>query len=103
MAGFTPNPNLLAELARSAEVEEACRRAAEKVAETARDIAPVGSGPDDEHPGQFRDSIHAEGTTVVSDDPNAVPIIFGTSHSPPHDTLRRAAELNGLHVMKERS
>lgn len=101
MASFTPNPNLLAELERAAAVHEARRRAAEKVAETAQQIAPVGGGPDDPHPGQFRDSIHAEDTRVVSDDPAAAYIVFGTSHSPPHDTFRRAADMNGLHAMKE--
>lgn len=101
MASFTPNPNLLAELERSAAIQEQLHRVAEKVAETARQIAPVGDSSEDDHPGQFRDSIHAEGTEVVADDPRAVYIIFGTSHSPPHDTLRRAAEINGLRVTKE--
>lgn len=100
MATFTPNPHLLTDLAASAEIRGELERTAQKVAETAQQIAPVGSA-DDPHPGEFRDSIHAEGTIVVADDPNAVFIIFGTSHSPPHDTLRRAAEINGLHVMKE--
>jgi hypothetical protein len=68
------------------------------VAETARSIAPVGDAGDDEHPGRFRDSIHAEGTHVVADDPASVSIIFGTEDTPPHDTLRRAAEMNGLRV-----
>lgn len=101
MATFEGNPNLLAELARLAELEEARRKVAEKVAETAQDIAPVGGGPDDPHPGRFKDSIHANGTRVESDDPAAPYIVFGTSHSPPHDTFRRAAEMNGLHPVKE--
>lgn len=99
---FTPNPSLLSELERAALFEEELKKAAERIAETAQQIAPVGdpSEPDD-HAGQFRDSIHADGTQVIADDPNAVYIIFGTSRTPPHDTLRRAAEMNGLHVMKE--
>lgn len=102
MASFIPNPNLLAELERDATIQEELHKAAEKVAETARQIAPVGDPNEDDHPGQFAESIHAEGDKVIADDPNSVFIIFGTSHSPPHDTLRKAAEMNGLHVMKER-
>jgi hypothetical protein len=102
MASFVPNPNLLAELEREEAIQEELHRAAERVAATARRIAPVGDAAMDDHPGEFRESISAEGTNVVADDPNAVYIIFGTSHSPPHDTLRRAAEMEGLHVMKER-
>lgn len=102
MTSFTANPNLITELACSAEIEEARKHAAEKVAQTAQQIAPVGdAGLPDPHPGQFKASIRAEGTQVVSDDPNAIFIIFGTSRTPPHDTLRRAAEMEGLHVMKE--
>lgn len=97
MATFVPNPGLLAELARDAGVVEETHKVAERVAETAREIAPVGSD-DDAHPGQFQDSIHTEGNAVATDDPDARFIIFGTSRTPPHDTLRRAAELNGYRV-----
>lgn len=99
MSSFTPARGLEQRLAQSAEVEAARVRAAERVAATARDIAPVGheDEPDDE-PGRFRDSIHTEGTRVVSDDPAAAYIVFGTSRTPPHDTFRRAAEMNGMRV-----
>lgn len=100
MPSFTPNPNLLAELERGQALKEELHRAAERIASTARQIAPVGDPAEDDQPGQFRDSIHAEGTQVVSDDPAAVFIIFGTSRTPPHDTLRRAAEMEGLKVVK---
>lgn len=98
---FTPNPNLLAELARTAELQEAMHHAAEKIAETAQQIAPRGDPAEDEHSGEFAEGIHAVGDQVIAEDPKSVFIIFGTSHSPPHDTLRRAAEMNGAHVMKE--
>jgi hypothetical protein len=98
--GLTINPNLIAEFSRSAELKEAVHHEAEQIAETARSIAPVGDPNEDDHPGQFQESIHAEGDTVIADDPAAVYIIFGSSHSPPHDTLRRAAELHGLRPVK---
>lgn len=101
MAFFRLNPNLVAELERDAAVDAEMRRKADKIAETAQSIAPVGTDLDP-HPGEFRDGIHAEGTQVVAGAPNSVYVIFGTSHSPPHDTLRRAAEIEGAHVMKER-
>lgn len=101
MASFLENPNLLADLEHLANIEEDRRKAAEKVAATAQQIAPVGDSNEDDHPGQFRDLIHAEGSKVVAGDPASIYIIFGTSHSPPHDTLRRAAEIEGLHVIKE--
>lgn len=99
---FIPDLSVITKLEQSAAIAEACRRAAEKVAATARAIAPVGTPdqPDDE-PGRFQASIHAEGTAVVSDDPAARYIIFGTSRTPPHDTLMRAAEMNGLKPVRE--
>lgn len=99
MAGFTPSPGLEQRLLNTAEMQAARERTAQRLAETAQSIAPVGA-PDepDEHPGRFRDGIHAEGSHVVSDDPASVPIIFGSENNPPFDTLRRAAEMNGLHV-----
>lgn len=101
MASFTPAPNLLSDVERSARVAAARRRAAEQVAETARAIAPVGDPSEDETPSSFRDSIRAEDTRVVSDDPAAPYIIFGTSRTPPYDTLMRAAEMNGLKAVRE--
>jgi hypothetical protein len=101
MASFTINPNLIAELTHTSEMREAMEHTARKIAETAQQIAPVGDPNEDDHPGQFKESIHAEGDQVLADDPSAVFIIFGTSHSPPTDTFRRAAEMNGAHVIKE--
>lgn len=101
---FIPNPSLLADLARSGDVEEACAEIAERVAAEARRIAPVGTDDDDDpHPGEFRDSIHS-GTAEVdgkkvgrvsSDADHAAYVIYGTVDTPPHDTFRRAAESVG--------
>lgn len=49
----------------SGEAHALCVRAAEEVAVYARSIAPVGSPPDDEHPGRYRDSIHVDTTPRV--------------------------------------
>jgi hypothetical protein len=72
---------------------------AKKGAAYARSIAPVGGskGPDP-FAGTFRDSIHAEEITkgragklpaaqIISEDPAAVAIEYGTSHSPEHGTF----------------
>jgi hypothetical protein len=97
-ASYIPSEGLEQRLAQSAEIRAAQERAAARVAETARQIAPVGDPAEDDHPGQFQESIHAEGTHVVSDDPAAAFIVYGTTDTPPHDTFARAAEINGMHV-----
>lgn len=99
MGEFRFNPAIIAELERSPQMAAMLDAVAKEKAEKARRIAPVG-GADDPHPGQFRDSIHGEVVVeggkprgrVVSDDEDAPYIIFGTSDTPAHDTLRRAVE-----------
>jgi hypothetical protein len=93
------NPLLTKELGLSPEMAVMMDLKAEAAAAEARAIAPVGQDPDPD-PGEFRDSI--EGSVgekdgvivgrVSSDDPAAPYIIFGTSDTPPHDTLLRAVE-----------
>jgi hypothetical protein len=74
-------------------------RVAQQGAAYARSIAPVGgaTGPDP-FAGTFRDSIHAEEITtgragklpaarIISEDPAAVAIEYGTSRTPEHHTF----------------
>ena len=99
MAEVRFNPAIVAELERAPHMAAMLEVVAKAAAEEAHRIAPVGAG-DDPHPGQFRDSIHGDVVIeggrpvgrVFSDDPAAPYIIFGTSDTPPHDTLRRAVE-----------
>lgn len=95
------NSNIERVISESAEMKALLSVMATRVAETARQIAPVGHPPD-RHPGRFRDSIKSTRNLVYSDDPAAPAIIFGTSDTPPHATLTRAAEANGLRVQKRR-
>lgn len=99
---FSLDPTVVGRIEQSAAMREALRHTAAQVADTARAIAPVGT-PDepDDNPGRFQASIRAEDTAVVSDDPAARFIIFGTSRTPPHDTLMRAAEMHGLKPARE--
>lgn len=89
---FRMNPNLVRALEQSVEVRNAQARKAEQGAEEARQLAPVSDDPENPTPGSFRDSIKAEGNKFYSDDPAAPYIEFGTSDTPAHATLRRAAE-----------
>ena len=84
------------------EIREEVKRVAEKGAEYARSIAPVG-GTDDPFAGTFRDSIHVEEITkgragklpaasIVSDDPAAVPIEYGTARTPEHGTFGKTED-----------
>jgi ABC-type Fe3+-hydroxamate transport system substrate-binding protein len=91
------NPNLEGVLAKDPSLVALLEEKAKQVADTAQSIAPTGSD-DDPHPGRFRDSIHAEGNKVVSDDPAALYIEMGTIDTPPHLTLHIAAETEGLKV-----
>lgn len=93
------NPWLL-----SGEAHALCVRAAGQAVVYAKSVAPVGSPPDDEHPGAYRDSIHVDPTprvipargrfaartsaTVVADVAYAAVIEVQRGHH----VLRRAAE-----------
>ena len=91
MARFVPNPLLTKELEASEGVQHALEEKAQKGAEFARSIAPVVTGT-------FRDSIHADGNEIVADPVNSSGegygafVEFGTSDTPAHATLRRAAD-----------
>jgi hypothetical protein len=86
-------------------IEAALFRVGESVASHARSIAPVGSPPDDMHPGLYRDSfsVRAENRAdraqvmVVNSAPYAALIEYGTSRMPArHILMRAASEGHGL-------
>lgn len=91
---------LLAEIRESAELQDNVDIAAQQAAAYARSIAPVGATKDP-HPGRFRDSIHSVVAPndkyglprgrVVSDDPAASFIEFGTQYTEEHGTFAQTA------------
>lgn len=79
----------LRDLLRSDEVLDECERVANKVLDIAQASAPVG-GEDDEHPGQYRESLKVERmrssqrawARVMSDVPYAGKLQADTGHLP---------------------
>jgi len=107
MPSFTPNPNVAAQLANSAQMGAMLYSRAQLGASEAQAIAPVGDPATDPHPGQFRDSIEAvlavgemgqQVGRVQTIDPDGAYKEFGTSRTPPHHTLRSGVEATGLIV-----
>lgn len=98
-------PGLDAEVAASLAVREAALKAANRIADKAREMAPVGNEAEgDLHPGQYRDSITAEasgkGAVVISKDPLAHFVEFGVPHYfiPPKFIFRHAAAACGYNL-----
>lgn len=98
-------PGIDGELAESTLLREHALKAAEKIAEKARELAPVGTEAEgDLHPGQYRDSITAEasgkGAVVLSKDPLAHFVEFGVPHYfiPPKFVFRHAAQACGYNL-----
>jgi hypothetical protein len=90
---------------KSAAIEAVLSRAANNIAGFARSIAPVGSPPDDEHPGLYRDSFSVEPHSrpdraevdVINSAPYAAFIEFGTSTlEARHILMRAASEGHGI-------
>ena len=87
----------------SGELQSAALNFAKDIANVARSTAPVG-GRGDKHPGQFRDSIHAEthptsrgaiGARVVADSNDAIWAEIGRRRSRRYEgshTLKRAGQ-----------
>lgn len=82
-----------------AEMRKGVQKEASEGVEFGKGIAPVGDDRDP-HPGQFRDSIHAEdapdkdglpAAKIVSDDPTASFKEWGTSRTPEHGTFAQIA------------
>lgn len=78
-----------ADLAELEEIKTGQKRVAEAGAEYAKSIAPVDTGT-------FRNSITAEEVdgkwAIVSDDPAASYIEYGTEYTPEHATFARTAD-----------
>jgi hypothetical protein len=91
---------LLADIRESDELHDNVDVAAQQAAAYAKSIAPVGATKDP-HPGRFRDSIHSVVAPndkyglprgrVVSDDPAASFIEFGTQYTAEHATFAQTA------------
>lgn len=106
MSDFVPNAAGMADFLNSSQVGTYLQNVVDAAAAEARRIAPVG-GPDDDNPGEFRDSIEGIVTTgsagqrigrLQSTDPTAPHKEFGTEDTPAFHTLRRAVEQLGLHI-----
>ncbi len=93
---FTPNPRFEDELKRSVAHRVRMREAAERGADASRAAAPVRTG-------HYRDSIRVEptptGARVVSDDPAANVIEWGSVNNIPFGPLRKGAETSGAHYV----
>jgi hypothetical protein len=61
-ARFTMDKRGVGQLLKSAAMEAAMLQRAERIAARARQIAPVGHGSGDRHPGEYRDSITTSST-----------------------------------------
>jgi len=64
---------------------------AQQIAAEAQAAAPVLTGA-------FRNGIHAEGTTVIDEDPDGIYKEYGTSDTPAHATLTDAARKYGKYT-----
>lgn len=108
-ARFTMYRSGVGELLRSEMVEAELRRRGELIKAQAVATAPVGTPPDDKHPGLYRDSFEVRSTreggrrhdravvTVINVAPYARWVEYGngTPYAPAHHTLLRAARAGG--------
>ena len=86
------------------EMEASMKDRAEKIAEAARAIAPVGdAAKGDKHPGQYKASFEVESGVmesggrraygrVTNTAPHAAAVEFGNAHSPAQHVLGRAID-----------
>jgi hypothetical protein len=90
---------LMEKAAKAPEVREHVDQVVDSGVKFARGNAPVGTAAGrDPHPGQFRNSIHSDAIPdvhgmpagrIVSDDPNAGFIEFGTERTTEHGTFAK--------------
>lgn len=66
--------------------------------EIARQIAAAATAAAPVLTGAYRDGIHAEGTSVIDDDPDAFYKEYGTSDTPAHAVLTDAARPYGKYT-----
>ena len=102
-AKFSASYEGIGELLRSDLMQAEMRRRAEKIAERARDIAPVGDPEDDPHSGRYKASFHVSSGVqhhktsraygeVSNDSPEARLVEFGDSTQDGYRTLGRALD-----------
>jgi hypothetical protein len=101
MARFKLDREGLAELEQSVRLGDY----ADSIAAEAKLIAPVGTPPDDEHPGAYKASIRAVGEFVYAGNDvayYAFMLEYGTVDTPVFATLRRATRIAGLRMEENR-
>lgn len=77
---YKPNHSDIARYLNSAEIYKVVRRRAEKGKLFAKSISPVGTPPDDDHPGQYKASFEVSRTEVViNDTPHATAKLENTA------------------------
>lgn len=94
-------------LIRSAEMQQAMLRMAERIKSKAESTAPVGDPKEDSHAGRYRDSFKVESGRdggrnkdraygrVLNDSPEAFYVEYGSSKVAAHHTLLNAAHSVG--------
>ncbi len=76
--------------ARQKRVERAVKKSARRGASVVRRNVPVAFS-------ELRDSVHADGTTIVADAPHAAPVETGSRpHFPPIEPIERWVKLRGM-------
>lgn len=65
----------------SPDLQAAMLKAAEDGVETMRPLMPVGTPPDDKHPGLYRESLHAEIGTGPKEDRVGARIVAGAPYA----------------------
>lgn len=88
---FKPNPDFMEELVAEPGVIATREEFAQRAAVFARAIGAAIADT-----GAYAASIHVEGARLISDDPGAAYIEFGSVNNPPFAPLRRGADSTGV-------
>lgn len=83
-------------LATSPDLQDAMLRVAEDGAEIIRPYAPVGEPPDDTHPGNYRDLIHATPGKGPLGDRVGARIVAGADYSAAHEFGNKHVPASGF-------
>ena len=104
MSSFQASYKGIGELLRSDEMLAEMERRGKKMLELARAIAPVGTPPDDKHPGAYKESLKLElskrggarrdraEVQLIADVPYAFQIEHGTGKTEGHHTLVKSLD-----------
>jgi HK97 gp10 family phage protein len=104
MTSFKSSYTGIGEMIRSDFMIAEMRRRAESIATRARIIAPVGTPPDDKHPGEYKASFRVSTTKyggdkgdraqakVTNDSPHAFYVEYGTSKMEAQHILLKATD-----------